>query len=324
MSNVDPVLAYGPGPLALDVLRRGYIEASYHRVYERAPSKADFLWRFMHLILPYGFYSQADGSIVMFNRRYAAMWRIKPNGERELAHGWPDYVQTSWFFDDSRQPWRNKAMVATARKLFNKNGVIVDAVPLYEALIADVARTTHATETMSTDNEHVRVGISRIVRTPTVVRPRGLFQRPVRIDETTPRRRAWRNTGIAAINAGLEQRLFGLRPGENYGLTDPDNGARFPFTINGIPGEAYVRDIGSDELSIHAALWPAPGAPSLRCSPASFESGDVVAHAWVERHNGPWLQSGSTNLKARRHLLPTVTELVVEPHGYADRGRFYF
>jgi len=33
------------------------------------------------------------------------------------------------------------------------------------------------------------------------------------------RARAWRNMMVAAINAGLEQKLFGLQPGQNYWIS---------------------------------------------------------------------------------------------------------
>ncbi len=32
----------------------------------------------------------------------------------------------------------------------------------------------------------------------------------------TGRYKAWRNLMVGAINAGLEQQMFGLRPGENW------------------------------------------------------------------------------------------------------------
>jgi len=65
------------------------------------------------------------------------------------------------------------------------------------------------------------------------------------------RNKAWRNLMVAAINAGLQQRLFGLKPGENWWLTRV---TPFRFEIEGCSGVAYVRDIGWDELNFHVAL----------------------------------------------------------------------
>jgi hypothetical protein len=137
---------YGPGPLALDILRMGFLNAGDHAVYEAPPNAHNFWWRFTHLVLPYGFYSEADGAVVIFNRRYAPLWRIKSSGERELAHGWIDHVRQMWFFSDANPPWRNKTMIAMSKKLFDKNGICDGAVPIYEALIAEITRRFRYTD----------------------------------------------------------------------------------------------------------------------------------------------------------------------------------
>jgi hypothetical protein len=56
-----------------------------------------------------------------------------------------------------------------------------------------------------------------------------------------------------------------------------------------------VNRLGYGELAIHAALWPTPDADRwLPCFPARFLAGDVVAHGWLERTKGAWLQTSST------------------------------
>jgi hypothetical protein len=56
------------------------------------------------------------------------------------------------------------------------------------------------------------------------------------------RARAWRNTMVAAINAGLEQKLFRLQEDDDRKSDDP--GLVFEFSIVGIPGLGYVHAIG--------------------------------------------------------------------------------
>lgn len=138
---------YGPGDdLALEILREGFVVAGHHATYERPPDAYNFWWRFVHLTLPYGHYTEADGSIVLFNRRYQPLWRIKPSGEHELASGSVDHVRQGWFFYHGNPPWRDKAMIAMSKRLFDKNGITADAVPIYEALIAEITKTIHATD----------------------------------------------------------------------------------------------------------------------------------------------------------------------------------
>ena len=79
----------------------------------------------------------------------------------------------------------------------------------------------------------------------------------------TARGRAWRNTMVAAINAGLEQKLFGLQPGQDYWPKAPSDIGKhfmFDFAVGDIPGLGYVGAIGWDELVVHAALWPTADA----------------------------------------------------------------
>jgi hypothetical protein len=82
------------------------------------------------------------------------------------------------------------------------------------------------------------------------------------------RARAWRNAMVAAVNAGLQQKIFSLDPDEP-GAWPPretrdkwgHHGTRvYTFSIENIPAVASVSDIGYDELSIHVALWPTKNA----------------------------------------------------------------
>jgi hypothetical protein len=151
------------------------------------------------------------------------------------------------------------------------------------------------------------------------------------IKYNSDRAKAWRNAMVAAINAGLDQRLFGLGRDENWwpGYSadshDWDCGTVYGFTIADIPAIAHVRDCGYDELSIHVALWPTPDARErIMVANIRGRAGDVVAVGWLERRRGKWLQTlpdlrGFFARDARKRI---VAALEIEPTGYVDRGPF--
>jgi hypothetical protein len=145
------------------------------------------------------------------------------------------------------------------------------------------------------------------------------------------RRRAWRNAMVAGINAGIDHGLFTPRPGENnWPAPDPkygDVGRTYRFTIEDIPGIAYVQDAGFDELSVHVALWPTPdGERWIRVVNADFQAGDLTASGWLERRDGAWLQASdsSPHFRCRKQRLDQAAALTFRPKGYADRGSFKF
>ncbi len=134
---------------------------------------------------------------------------------------------------------------------------------------------------------------------------------------------AWRNAMVAAINAGIEQRLFNVRPGDNRWPGAKD-GSHFvyEFTVNGIPGIASVDDASWDELSIHVALWPSSTAREwVFAGNAGFLAGEVFAQGWLERRKGAWLQSsGKPGFWCRKSKLALVAGLAIRPRGFAERG----
>jgi hypothetical protein len=146
------------------------------------------------------------------------------------------------------------------------------------------------------------------------------------------RLRAWRNAMVAAINAGLDQHLFGLRMGDNRWPGHSDDPMQrghahvFHFRIGDIPATASVNDAGWDELSIHFALWPTPEAErSVSAAGTGFRIGEAVGSGWLERRDGAWLQvseGGPGHFVCRKPRLATVAALAVEPKGYSDRGNF--
>lgn len=154
-----------------------------------------------------------------------------------------------------------------------------------------------------------------------------------RIDLTkSTRKRAWRNAMVCAINAGIDQRLFSIRPGdcrwdgwsEDRNITE---GATFSFSVGDFPALGYVSDAGFDELAIHVALWPTANGRLVAAYNAGLHAGDVFASGWLERRKGAWLQVGNSagrgwTFSARKNRLERVADLVVRQHGYAADGSF--
>jgi hypothetical protein len=145
-------------------------------------------------------------------------------------------------------------------------------------------------------------------------------------NEISGRYRAWRNLCVAAINAGLEQHVFGLEPWDGP-PKDAENVYR--FTICGRPAVTVASDIGYNEVSLHVSIGD-------KAERSRFGSADAYAHCDLERRDGAWLQTphggrgrhGSIRptrpgtFRCTRVLLPTLAAVVIEPNGFKDHGRF--
>ncbi|MFZ5635874.1 MAG: hypothetical protein ACOY82_04740 [Pseudomonadota bacterium] len=140
---------------------------------------------------------------------------------------------------------------------------------------------------------------------------------------------AWRNMMVAAINAGLEQRLFGLSPEEDWwpGANPENNGGgtgRYRFLFDGdMPAIASAAAIGGDELSINVLLCPKDSEIEAdRCG--GIESGVAFARGWLERRLGAWMMDGGEDFECRRIVQPRVAAVQIQPLGYSDQGSFIF
>lgn len=122
------------------------------------------------------------------------------------------------------------------------------------------------------------------------------------------RRKAWRNAMVATINEALERRLFSLEPD---GIEV--EGTQIDFEIDGIPASAEVRTIGWDEIAASVTLWPNGPGYCFR------------ANGWLERRNGPWLQTSGDRPSATGspERARRIAAIEIEPKGYADQGQFF-
>ncbi len=136
------------------------------------------------------------------------------------------------------------------------------------------------------------------------------------------RLRAWRNMMVGAVNAGLDQCVFGLEPDDNRWAGDEAFVYRFSFLD--MPAIASVSDAGYDELSIHVAVNPAERAEKfIKSANAGLYAGDAFASGWLERRDGKWLQNSDHPCNAfRREILPIIANAVVMPTGYSEKGPF--
>lgn len=173
--------------------------------------------------------------------------------------------------------------------------------------------------------------------------PTDLQDRGILVNTTAPstfeieykslRQKAWRNVLVSALNAGIEQRLFTVRPGDNrWPGWEPDrekrmrqhdrSGVTFSFVFgDGVPALAYVGDAGWDELRVNVILWPTDqGKNWVEVANTGFHAGDVIAGGWLERRDGAWLQHSTRGLRCRKHRLEAVASVSVRPKGFGDRG----
>lgn len=140
------------------------------------------------------------------------------------------------------------------------------------------------------------------------------------ISYRTNREKAWRNLMVLAINEGIRQKLFSLRPEDNRWPNADQTGALFDFVLpDGLPARGYVSDAGFAELAINVAVNPK--GDMVKAYNGGFYAGDAFASGWLERERGAWLQSATTQFNCRNSLLNYLAGLKIEPLGYGDHGK---
>jgi hypothetical protein len=138
---------------------------------------------------------------------------------------------------------------------------------------------------------------------------------------------AWRNLMVTAVNAGLEQRLFGLSAGQDWwpGADPANNGGErglYRFVFDGeLPTVVSVSAIGGDELELHVLLAPGyDGVEPDRCG--GIKEGAALAYGWLERRLGAWIMDGGEDIECKRAVQARVANVLIEPLGYSDQGGF--
>jgi hypothetical protein len=159
----------------------------------------------------------------------------------------------------------------------------------------------------------------------------GVSGRGKKILLSSSRAKAWRNMMVAAVNAGIEQKLFHVLPGTNRwpGYSDDplqsgENGCIYKFRFEDrIPAIAYVRSISWDELSVNVAFWPTSTAHEwVKAKNAGFLAGEAWSSGWLERRVGAYLQT-STDFRCRKRYLGFIASATILPRGFGDRGRIH-
>lgn len=133
------------------------------------------------------------------------------------------------------------------------------------------------------------------------------------------RREAWRNLMVAAINAGLDQGICSLEPGNNE-----RDGVAYEFELEGRPALGWIRNNAYGELSVHAMLEPTPKAREHISSWNAYEfrrelGATAMASGFLERETKKCLQVGGGLFSCAVPALAELAQHRVEPQGYADR-----
>ena len=231
------------------------------------------------------------------------------------------------------------------KRLATKKLTGVSSAHLTEAVAASLGYRTHAALRAALDGQDTilvskpsnqallqrlkELGYGGIPARLTVLPELDSSYTPFRCDplrkHTGKRWHGWRNLLVAGINAGLEQRLFGLSPSQDWwpggGRHSNSSVGHYEFEIEGRSATASVDVISGDELAINVVLTPT--RPSVLADHyQGFSDGDAHAQGWLERRLGAWLQDGGAAFTCRRPILPWLSGLTIEPKGYADQGSF--
>lgn len=95
----------------------------------------------MRLYMPYGYWTETDGSEVVFSRDYKPMWRIRPDRlvERVEPWLWIQQVRQTYLWKVGDEPWNDPEVAVRLESWLAKRGilglpVLADALP---ALVHD-------------------------------------------------------------------------------------------------------------------------------------------------------------------------------------------
>ncbi|MCR0983138.1 hypothetical protein [Roseomonas populi] len=105
----------------------------------------------MRLHMPYGFWTEAEGSIVVFSRDYKPMWRIRPDSSVERVEPWLwiRHVRETYLWQVGDEPWENPDVAARLEGWLAERSILglpilADALPALvherHASMSDAAR----------------------------------------------------------------------------------------------------------------------------------------------------------------------------------------
>jgi hypothetical protein len=147
------------------------------------------------------------------------------------------------------------------------------------------------------------------------------------------RAKAYRNAMLAAINSGMDQKLFTLKPDENLwkpsGNAYYRDGFLYRFEVNGIPAYATVRKHYPGNLMLGVALWLKDGKlPNMRFWAPHHRVAELFAVGTLDRRGAPYLQGratwGAAFFHCRAHRALEMSAVSIEPNGYRDHGELRF
>lgn len=102
-----------------------------------SPRTAPDLFLPMRLYMPYGIWTETDGSQVVFSRDYKPMWRLRTCQPTERLVPWLhiNFVREELLWPAAQTPWTSENLSSRLYEFLNQNGlqrlpVLADALPL--------------------------------------------------------------------------------------------------------------------------------------------------------------------------------------------------
>jgi hypothetical protein len=87
--------------------------------------------------MPYGIWTEHDGSRVLFSRDYFPMWRLRKgkSPERMKPWEWIKYRERTWILPEGDMPWYNSNNFTVCLRFLEQEGIrsfplLLDALPL--------------------------------------------------------------------------------------------------------------------------------------------------------------------------------------------------
>lgn len=118
----------------------------------------------MRLYMPYGFWTEADGSDVVFSRDYKPMWRIRLDGSVERVEPWLwiGHVRQTYLWSEGDEPWNDPSEAARLVGWLAERGIL--GLPILADALPALVHDRHAS--MSDAASLIKEARSPTVRSP--------------------------------------------------------------------------------------------------------------------------------------------------------------